>query len=114
MELEILESKKGTKVVTASNLYQVLRLPASQYAAQLRRWLRDLYEFTDGGIRKPQALRDFAKRPRPNEPFDDFYLTLELAKLITLRSSSKVKLRYVRLLDTLERNGQMNLFMGAA
>lgn len=109
MELEILESKQGTKVVTASNLYQVLGLPAQQYSTNLRKWMKDLYEFRDG-IRRPQPLRDYAKRPRPGEPIEDFYLTLELAKLIALRTTSKQKLKFARLLDLFAQNGQMNLF----
>jgi hypothetical protein len=110
MELEVFESKSGTKVVTATNLYHALRLPIGQYSPSIRKWIRDLYEFSDGGIRKPKPLRDFAKRPRPGEPTEDFYLTLELAKLIALRTVSKEKLKYARLLDAYERNGQMNLF----
>lgn len=109
MELEVLESKHGTKVVTASNLYQALGLPAHHYSANARKWLKDLYEFRDG-IRRPQSLRDFAKRPRPGEPIEDFFLTLELAKLIALRTNSKQKLKYARLLDLFAQNGQMNLF----
>ena len=114
MELEILESKKGTKVVSATNLYHVLKLPMAQYSASVRRWLRDLYEFSDGGIRKPQVLRDYARRPRPGEPLEDYYITLELAKLIALRTTSKVKLKYARILDTVAHNGQMSLFVQAA
>ncbi len=113
MALEILESKKGTKVVTATNLHMVLKLPVRQYGAQVRKWLRDAYEFEDG-IRRPQMYRDFAKRPRPGEPVEDFYLTLELAKLITLRSNSKDKMKFARLLDAYANNGQMNLFQQAA
>lgn len=109
MELEVLLSKQGTKVVVASNLYQVLQLPAKHYGTHLRKWMKDLYEFRDG-IRRPQPLRDFAKRPRPGEPMEDFYLTLELAKLIALRTNSKYKLKYARLLDLIEQNGQMSLF----
>ncbi len=112
MELEVLESKHGTKVVKASNLYQVLQLPAHQYGPSLRKWLKDLYEFRDG-IRRPQPLRDFARRPRPGEPIEDYYFNLELAKLIVLRTNSKHKLKYARLLDLVEQNGQMNLFQQA-
>ena len=108
-QLEVFESKKGTKVVAASNLHSSLKLPVRQYGTQIRRWLRDVYEFGDG-IRKPQPYRDFAKRPRPGEPLEDFYLTLELAKLIALRTNSKDKLKYARLLDVFAHNGQMNLF----
>ncbi len=109
MELEVFESKYGTKVVAASNLYQVLGLPAKHYGTQLRKWMKDLYEFREG-IRRPQPLRDFARRPRPGEPMEDFFLTLELAKLIALRTNSKFKLKYARLLDLIAHNGQMDLF----
>jgi hypothetical protein len=109
-QLEVFESKKGTKVVAASNLHASLKLPVRQYGAQIRRWLKDVYEFGDG-IRRPQAYRDYAKRPRPGEPLEDFYLTLELAKLIALRTNSKEKLKYARLLDVFANNGQMNLFV---
>ncbi|MDX1913908.1 MAG: hypothetical protein SFV22_20600 [Saprospiraceae bacterium] len=108
-QLEVFESKKGTKVVAASNLHATLKLPVRQYGIQIRRWLRDVYEFPDG-IRKPQPYRDFAKRPRPGEPLEDYYLTLELAKLIALRTNSKEKLKYARLLDHFSQNGQMRLF----
>lgn len=113
MELEVFESKKGTKVVTASSLHSALKLPVRQYGTQVRRWLRDVYEFTDG-IRKPQPYRDFAKRPRPGDPIEDFFITLELAKLIALRTNSKNKLKYARLLDIVAHNGQMSLFQHAA
>lgn len=112
MELEVFESRYGTKVVAASNLYQVLQLPAAQYGTQLRRWLKDLYEFRDG-IRRPQPLRDYAKRPRPGEPLEDFFLALELAKLIALRTNSKFKLKYARLLDLIAQNGQLDMFQQA-
>lgn len=113
MKLEVFESRHGTKVVTASNLHAALKLPVRQYGAQVRRWLRDIYEFHDG-MRKPQPYRDFAKRPRPGEPIEDFFLTLELAKLIALRSNSRDKLKFARLLDAFANNGQMNLFQQAA
>jgi hypothetical protein len=109
MDLQIFESKYGTKVVAASNLYQSLGLPAAQYGARVRKWLKDLYEFREG-IRRPQPLRDYAKRPRPGEPMEDFFLALELAKLIALRTNSKQKLKYARLLDLIAQNGQMDLF----
>ena len=113
MKLEILESKKGTKVVTATNLYAVLQLPARQYGALVRKWFRDAYEFRDG-IRRPQAYRDFARRPRPGEPLEDFYLTLELAKLVALRSTGKGKLKIARLLESFAHAGQPDLFQQAA
>jgi phage anti-repressor protein len=113
MKLEILESKRGTKVVTASNLYAALGLSNRQYGALVRKWFRDVFEFQDG-IRRPQMYRDYAKRPRPGEPLEDFYLTLELAKLVALRTNSKDKLKFARLLEACAQNGQMNLFQQAA
>ena len=112
MELEVLESKRGTKVVTASNLHQVLGLPAHNYSANVRKWLRDVYEFTDG-IRRAQGMRDYAKRPRPGEPVEDYFFTLEFAKLVTLRTNSQEKLKFARLLSALSHHGQMNLFQQA-
>jgi hypothetical protein len=107
--IEILESKKGTKVVTSSNLHQCLNQPLRQYGTQVRRWLRDVYEFSDG-IRRPVPLRDFAKRARHGDEPHDFYLTLELAKLIALRTNSKDKLKYARLLDHYANSEQLCLF----
>ena len=113
MELEIFESKKGTKVVTASNLHLALGLANHQYGFNTRRWLRDAYEFSDG-IRRPETLRDFSTRSRPGQPVDDYYLTLELAKLIALRTNSKEKLKYARFLSLAGSNFQMQLFSQAA
>lgn len=102
MELQILISKKGTRVVAASNLYQVLELPKAQYMKNVKKWLTDVYEFRDG-IRKPVALQDFSKRKVPaNVLFDDYYIGLELAKKITLNSNSKKKHKYAKHLLALE------------
>ncbi len=112
MELEVMESKKGTKVVTATNLHVALGLPNHHYGMNIRRWLRDIFEFQEG-IRRPEMMRDFARRPRPDQPVDDYYLTLELAKLICLRTTSREKMRLARNLDAMSNHGQMNLFMSA-
>ncbi len=101
MELQILISKKGTKVVTASNLYQVLGLPNQQYATNLKRWMNEVYEFRDG-IRKPLRMKDFAKRPVKDALLEDYYFSVELAKLITLNSKSKVKQKYAKWLLSME------------
>lgn len=96
MELQILVSKKGTKVVTATNLHQVLQLADHHYAANVKKWLTDIYEFKDG-IRKPIAMRDFAKRQlRDKHVLKDYYISVELAKMITLSSKSKVKHKYAK------------------
>ena len=102
MELQILVSKKGTKVVTATNLHLVLELPNQQYASNIKKWLNEIYQFRDG-IRKPERLRDFAKRPnKENSPIDDYYISVEMAKLITLNSKSKKKQKFAKWLLSLE------------
>ena len=102
MDLQILVSKKGTKVVTATNLHLALELPKQQYAANVKKWLNDLYEFRDG-IRKPERMRDFSKRPAKGQTvIDDYYISVELAKMITLNSKSKKKQKYANWLLSLE------------
>ena len=106
MDLQILVSKKGTKVVKASNLYLILGLPNKQYAIILRRWLNDVYEFKDG-IRKPSSMKDFAMRPKQADDdreklVDDYYLSIEFAKLVTLNTKSKSKQKYATFLLNLE------------
>ncbi len=101
MDLQVLVSKKGTRVVTASNLHRVLGLPDHHFSTNLRKWLLDVYEFKDG-IRKPEKMRDFAQRNAQAPVLKDYYLTLELAKLITLNSRSKSKKKYARWLYALE------------
>jgi phage anti-repressor protein len=102
MELQVFISKKGTKVVSATNLHLALQLPDHHYAANIRKWLNDVYEFKDG-IRSPVIMQDFAKRKVKDNPImKDYYLTVELAKLITLNSGSKVKQKYAKWLFSLE------------
>jgi phage anti-repressor protein len=93
MDLPILISKKGTKVVLATQLYQALELANHHYAQEARKWINDFYEFADG-IRKPVRMQDYAPRKtREALPVDDYYLSLELAKQIALRSRSRNKQR---------------------
>jgi hypothetical protein len=113
MLLEVLVSKKGTKVVTASALYLAMRLPSQHYGTALRKWVKDFYEL-ESEFRKPEMMRDFARRIRPDEPVEDYYFTLELARQIVLRSSSKEKVKLVKYLALRERSGQMDLFQSAA
>jgi phage anti-repressor protein len=101
MELQIFISKKGTKVVTASNLHVVLGLSNQHYAANVKKWLSDVYEFRDG-IRRPEGMKDYAKRPTQDSLLDDYYLSVELAKMITLNSKSKVKQKFATWLLNLE------------
>ena len=102
MEFNVLTSQKGTKVITATNLHLVLGLNNAQYNTNLKKWLNDVYEFKDG-IRKPKPLRDFAKRKaRENAIINDYYISIEFAKLISLKTNSKSKLKYALQLQALE------------
>ena len=101
MELQILISKKGTQVVTTSNLYDALQLPPHKYNSNIQKWLSDCYAFSDD-IRQPEVLKDFADRNLKFSKRKDFYISIELAKLITLNSSSKVKQLYARYLKRVE------------
>ncbi len=102
MELQVLVSKKGTKVVTATSLHNALQLNNDHYMANVKRWLSDIYEFSDG-IRKPEKMKDYAPRKLKDQPImDDYYLSVELAKMITLNSKSKVKQKYAKWLYSLE------------
>lgn len=102
MELQILVSKKGTRVVTATNLHKALQLQDHHYSTNVRRWLNEIYEFSNG-IRKPIRMTDFAPRKIKDNPIlSDFYISIEFAKLITLNSKSKVKQKYAKWLFSLE------------
>lgn len=101
MELQILVSKKGTRVVTATNLHQALRLPNHKYNSNIEKWLSDVYAFKDD-VRKPIELKDFSIRERKHSKLKDYYISIELAKLITLNSNSGVKLRFAKWLMSLQ------------
>ncbi len=101
MKLQILVSKKGTQVVTASNLHSVLQLPAHKFNSDVEKWLEDVYAFRDD-VRNPLEMKDFAPRSFQFSKQKDYYLSLEFSKLITLRSQSKVKQKYARWLNSLD------------
>lgn len=101
MELQILVSKKGTRVVTATNLHQALRLPDHKYNSNVEKWLGDIYAFKDD-VRTPVELKDYSKRERQHGGLKDYFISIELAKLITLNSNSGVKLRFAKWLMSLQ------------
>lgn len=108
MELQILISKKGTKVVTATNLHQALQLLDHHYAQNVKKWLSDVFEFRDG-IRKAVKMQDYAPRPLKDAPLvEDYYISVEFAKLITLRSKSKVKLKVAKWFQSLDETEAQN------
>lgn len=91
MDLSILTSKKGTKVVKSSQLHRVLGLNDNHYPTNIKRWLGDVYQFADA-IRKPAGMADYARaKMGPQVLLKEYYLSLEFARLITLASRSKVK-----------------------
>jgi len=91
MDINIHISKKGTRVVKASELHRALGLNDNHYQANVRHWLKDVYQFTDG-IRRPEGMKDFARDPRcKGQVVKEYYLCLEFGKLIALSSKSKVK-----------------------
>lgn len=89
MNIQILVSKKGTQVVTATNLHDVLNLPLHKYNSNIKRWLTDVYAFEDD-VREPAIMNDYALRNAKGKR-EDYYISLEFAKLITLSSNSQVK-----------------------
>ncbi|MEL6357883.1 MAG: hypothetical protein AAFQ37_13230, partial [Bacteroidota bacterium] len=91
MDLLILTSKKGTRVIKSTQLHQALGLNDNHYAQNVKRWLADVYQFSDG-IRKPAGMTDYARAKTGNDTLlKEYYLSLELARLITLGSRSKRK-----------------------
>lgn len=112
MKPEILVSKKGTKVVIATDLYQSLELPSHHYGATVKKWLEDVYEFSDG-IRQPEPMKDYANRPAQENLFKDYYLSVELAKRITLNSRSrhkqKIALQLSEVQDHYDENGLLSV-----
>jgi len=104
MELQILTSKKGTKVVIATELYTCLELPPQHYGTKIRRWLEDLYEFRDG-IHRPVKLQNYAPRSvEGNAVLEDYFLSVELARHICMRSRSKVKKKIALRLQAAEQD----------
>jgi phage anti-repressor protein len=99
MEPTVYVSKKGTKVVLASALYQFLELPAKQYSKTIRHWLLDYYQFSDG-IRRPVRMQEYAVcNARCKNEQTDYYLSLFFAKQIVLHSASKTKMKVGRWIE---------------
>jgi len=97
MDLQILVSKKGTRVVTATALHQALQLPAHKYNSHVDKWLSDVYAFRDD-VRTALNMKDFAQRNFKYSKLKDYYISLEMATLITLNSTSPVKKEYAKYL----------------
>ncbi|NJB84887.1 phage anti-repressor protein [Lewinella marina] len=91
MDLTIRISKKGTRVVKASELHRALGLADHHYQANVRAWIKDVYQFSDG-IRKPVGMQDYARSTHTKtDVVHEYYFNLELARLVALATKSKVK-----------------------
>lgn len=100
MEPIIYVSKKGTKVILASALFQFLKLSTKQYEKSIRHWLLDYYQFSDG-IRRPVRMQDYAVcNTRSKDAQADYYLSLHFAKQIVLHSTSKTKMKVGSWIET--------------
>ncbi len=108
-QLQILVSKKGTKVVTAYDLHNILQLPRYKFNSNIDKWLTDIYQFSDN-LRQPLAFKDFSERKLQYSKGKDYYISLELAKMITLNSESKVKLEVAKVLLTMMDKKNKNHF----
>lgn len=94
MKPEFLVSKKGTVVITASQLWVLMGGKEELFESAVSRWLSDVYEF-DEVIRKPLRNTDYGLRKSAEEEgskVEDYYLTLAFAKQIVLRYAIKNKL----------------------
>jgi phage anti-repressor protein len=91
MELTIQISRKGTRVVKATELHRALGLKDDHYQTNIRYWRKDVYQFSDG-IRRPLVMKDYASDPKSRSPvMKEYWLCVEFSKLIALSSKSKVK-----------------------
>ena len=91
MDLTIRVSKKGTRVVKASELHRALGLADHHYQANVRTWIKDVYQFADG-IRTPVGMQDYARSSQTKaDVVHEYYFNLELARLVALSTKSKVK-----------------------
>ena len=81
-------------------MHDVLDLPLHKYNSNIKKWLSDVYAFTDD-VREPTLLGDYAIRTNNNKR-EDYYISLELARLITLASNSPVKQKLAKYFLSLE------------
>ncbi len=104
MDLEIKINKQGNKIVAASHLHRALQLPLHEFKRDLPRWLNDIYAFDHDDIRRPVEMKDFAKRIFQYSKLVDYYITVELAKLICLNTKSPLKGALAKYFSSLERS----------
>lgn len=106
MNLKVHISKKGTRVVLATDLYQALGLPEQHFGTTVRQWINDVYAFPDG-LRGPLRLQDYAQRKfTEQQVVKDYYLSVTLAKMIALRTKSKSKRKVALHLQAYEESSR--------
>ena len=99
-------SKTGVRYVLARNLHAALRLSAVNYSRDVKQWLAEDYGFADD-IRQPIEGQEYSSYTKSTslqggQPAQDYFIKLNLAKLITLNSRSPVKKEFARYLLSLE------------
>ncbi len=110
--IQVLVSKKGTKVVIASHLHQALHIPMFKFNRNVAKWIKDIYAFEDD-IRVPKEFKDYGERKFEFGKQKDFYLSLELARLICLQAQAdkQTKLALAKHLAAVEySNGVIPMF----
>lgn len=114
MDLPILTSKKGTKVIKSTQLHRALGLNDGHYQSNVKRWISDIYQFSEE-IRKPAGMTDYALAKRSSAALvKEYYLSLEFARLIALSSRSKVKRAVANKLAREESAYPQQVRLGAA
>jgi len=110
--IQVLISKKGTKVVIASHLHQALGIPMFKFNRNMAKWIKGVFAFEDD-IRTPKEFRDFGERKFEFGKQKDYYLSLEFARLICLQAEAdgKAKLSLAKHLTAIEfGNSNLPLF----
>jgi len=107
--IQVLISKKGTKVVIASQLHRALGIPMFKFNRNISKWIKGVYAFEDD-MRSPVDCKDFGERKFEHGKQKDYYLSLELASLICLQADadSTIKLNLAKYL-AFEEDGTGNM-----
>jgi phage anti-repressor protein len=105
--LDIKKSKStGASYVMARNLHAALQLNPVNYSRDVKQWFAEDYGFADD-IRQPIEGQEYSSSTKSipvkaGQPTQDYFIKLNLAKLITLNSRSPVKKDFARYLLSLE------------
>lgn len=100
-------SRTGTRYVMARNLHTALGLSPANYSRDVKQWFSDDYGFADD-VRRPIEGQEYSSYmgstpAQGGQTAQDYFIRLNLAKLITLSSRSPAKKQYARYLMQLEQ-----------